>query len=58
MGFLSCLQTINLYNIHIGQYTNKEDNLLGPPMVDPTPVSHTLVIISGMIFLKISIYAQ
>ena len=39
MGLLSCLQIINLYNIHIGQYTNKEDNLLGPPMVDPTPVT-------------------
>ena len=40
MGFLSYLQIINLYNIHIGQYTNKEDNLLGPPVVDPTPVTH------------------
>ena len=40
MGFLSYLQIINLYNIHIGQYTNKEDNLLGPTMLDPTPVTH------------------
>ena len=32
--------------------------MLGPTVLDPTPVSHTLVIISGMIFLKISIYAQ
>ena len=40
MGLLPYLQTINLYNIHIGQYTNKEDNLLGPTMLDPTPVTH------------------
>ena len=40
MGFLSCLQAINLYNIHIGQYTNKEDNLLGPTVLNPTPVTH------------------
>ena len=37
MGLLPYLQIINLYNIHIGQYTNKEDNLLGPTMLDPTP---------------------
>ena len=36
MGLLPYLQIINLYNIHIGQYTNKEDNLLGPTMLDPT----------------------
>ena len=39
MGLLPYLQIINLYNIHIGQYTNKEDNLLGPTVLDPTPVT-------------------
>ena len=58
MGLLPYLQIINLYNIHIGQYTNKEDNLLGPTMLDPTPVSHTIVIIIDMIILQIFLYTQ
>ena len=43
MGLLPYLQIINLYNIHIGQYANKEVNLLGPPVVDPTPVSQSFI---------------
>ena len=40
MGLLPYLQIINLYNIHIGQYTNKEADSLDPTMLDPTPVTH------------------
>ena len=43
MGLLSCLQTINLYNIHIGKYANKKVNLLGPTVLDPTPVSYSFI---------------
>ena len=58
MGLLPYLQIINLYNIHIGQYANKEADLLGPTMLDPTPVSHTIVrIISYDNFANFPLYS-
>ena len=44
--------------IYKGQNANKEADLLGPTMLDPTPVSHTIVIIIGMIILQIFLYIQ
>ena len=49
---------MQISNIYIGQNANKKADLLGPPMVDPTPVNHTIVIIIGMIILQIFLYPQ
>ena len=38
-------KTYIIYNNYIGQYANKEADLLGPPMVDPTPVTHNFLIL-------------
>ena len=50
--------SVQISNIYIGQNINIKANLFGPPMVDPTPVSHTIVIIIGMIILQIFLYPQ
>ena len=34
-----------IFNIYIGQSNYLKISLLGPPMVDPTPVSHSIAII-------------
>ena len=52
------LLSVQISNIYIGQNINIKANLFGPPMVDPTPVSHTIVIIIYMIILRIFLYPQ
>ena len=34
-----------IFNIYIGQSNYLKISLLGPPMLDPTPVSHSIAII-------------
>ena len=34
-----------IFNIYIGQHADSYVSLLGPTMLDPTPVSHSIAII-------------
>ena len=37
------MQKLEIITYYIGQYANKEVNLLGPTVLDPTPVSHSYI---------------
>lgn len=52
------MQKLEIITYYIGQYTNKEVNMLGPTMLDPTTVSHTFVMMLGNIFFLIFLYIK
>lgn len=37
------MQKLEIITYYIGQYANKEVNMLGPTMLDPTPVSQSFI---------------
>ena len=39
------MQKPEIITYYIGQYANKEVNMLGPTMLDPTPVTHNFLIL-------------
>lgn len=52
------MQKPEIITYYIGQYANKEVNMLGPTMLDPTTVSHTFVMMLGNIFFLIFLYIK
>ena len=52
------MQKLEIITYYIGQYANKEVNMLGPTMLGPTTVSHTFVMMLGNIFFLIFLYIK
>ena len=52
------MQKLEIITYYIEQYANKEVNMLGPTMLDPTTVSHTFVMMLGNIFFLIFLYIK